>query len=85
MPGLFAVIGWRISRLSRAGAAIGFSVFLLYVLNTIGTRFAVSGFGFGILAIVFLIVYLNALRGTFAYHKYAKLQAAQPTESMQAE
>ena len=82
---LFTVIGWQIARLSRTWAVVGLSVYLLEVLISIGTRgFAVSGFGPGIVAIVFLIAYLNALRGTFAYHKYVKLQAAQTTESMQA-
>ena len=83
--GLFAVVGWRIGRLSRAWAVVGFSLYLLEVLISIGARgFTVSGLGPGIVAIVFLIAYLNALRGTFAYHKYVKLQAAQPTESTQA-
>ena len=83
--GLFAVVGWRIGRLSRAWAVVGLSLYLLEALISIGTRgFAVSGLGPGILAIVFLIAYVNALRGTFAYHKYVKLHAAQPTESVQA-
>ncbi len=83
--GLFAVVGWRIGRLSRAWAVVGLSLYLLEALASIRTRgFAVGSLGPGMVAIVFLIAYLNALRGTFAYHKYVKLHAAQPTESVQA-
>jgi len=34
----------------------------------LGTR----GGGIGILTIVFVLAYINALRGTFAYHRYMK-------------
>jgi hypothetical protein len=76
---LFAVIGWRISRLSRAWAVVGLCFYLLEWSLSIGTRaFTVGVVPRDILAIVFLTVYVNALRGTFAYHKHVKLQSAQP-------
>jgi hypothetical protein len=78
--GLFAVVGWRIGRLSRAWAVIGLSLYVLEILTSIRTQLGVGHLGFPIMGILFFIVYLNALRGTFAYHKYAKLQAAQPLE-----
>lgn len=75
--GLFAFIGWRISRLSRAGAVVGLCFYLLEWLISIGTRaFTVGDVPRGLLAIMFLTVYINALRGTFAYHKHIKLQAS---------
>ncbi|MFI5114129.1 MAG: hypothetical protein ACHP7J_03215 [Terriglobales bacterium] len=84
--GLFAVVGWRIGRLSRAWAVIGISLYVLEVLTSIGRQLVVGGLGFPIpiMAILFVIVYLNAVRGTFAYHRYVKLEAAQPSESMYA-
>ena len=81
--GLFAVVGWRIAHLSRAWAVVGFFLYVLETLTSIGTRLVSGSFGIPIMAILFFIVYLNALRGTFAYHRYVKLQAAQPTESAQ--
>jgi hypothetical protein len=35
---------------------------------SVGTR----GAGIGVLTIVFVLAYINALRGVFAYHKYLK-------------
>jgi hypothetical protein len=78
---LYTVVAWQIGRLSRFWAVVGFSLYLLGGLIFFGTHsFAVSGLGPGIVALVFLTVYVNALRGTFAYHKYVKLQAARPAE-----
>ncbi|MGD0470864.1 MAG: hypothetical protein ABSA54_21015 [Terriglobales bacterium] len=76
--GLFVVVGWQIGRLSRAWAVIGFSVYVLGSLINIGMRLAAGKFGLPIMETLFAVVYLNALRGTFAYHKYLKLEAAQP-------
>ena len=78
--GLFVVVGWQIGRLSRAWAVIGFSVYVLGSLINIGMRLAAGKFGWlPITETLFAVVYLNALRGTFAYHKYLKLdEAAQP-------
>jgi hypothetical protein len=82
--GLFAVVGWGIAHLSRVWAVVGFSLYLLEASVSIGTRgLAVDALTSGIMAILFLIVYLNALRGTFAYHRYERLQAAQPSEPTQ--
>jgi hypothetical protein len=79
VAGFFAVVGWRIGRLSRAWAVIGFSIYVLGVLINIGMQLAAGKFGFfPIMEILFAVVYLNALRGTFAYHKYVKLEAGQP-------
>src|SRR5208282_4283099 len=79
--GLFAVIGWGISRLSRAGAVVGLCFYLRGWLISIGTHaFTVGDVPRDILALMFLSVYINALRGTFAYHKHVKLQSAQPSE-----
>ncbi len=73
---LFVVIGWRISRLSRAWAIIGLALYLLEAFDSIGRR----GLGVSVVSIVFIIAYANALRGAFAYHKHVKLQAIDPSQ-----
>lgn len=73
--GLFAVIGWRIARLSRAWSVVGLGLYVLEVVDSISRR----GVGFGVLSVIFVLAYINAARGTFAYHKYLKIQAAEPS------
>ena len=70
---VFWVVGWGIAHLSRVWAVVGFSLYLLEITGRMADQERVGFHGIGILAILFLIVYLNALRGTFAYHKYVKL------------
>jgi hypothetical protein len=82
---LFAVAGWGIGRLSRPWAVVGLTLYLLNVLIAMATRgFGVRGLAPGIVAIIFLMAYVNALRGTFAYHRFLKLQAPRSTEPMNA-
>jgi hypothetical protein len=69
--GLFALVGWRISKLSRVWTIVGLALYLLETADSIGRR----GFGFSIVSIVFILAYINALRGVFAYHKYATSEA----------
>src|SRR5579862_200726 len=70
---LFLVIGWRISRLSRAWAVVGLCFYLLEWSISVATRAYTAGdVPRDILAIVFLAVYVNAVRGTFAYHTHVK-------------
>jgi hypothetical protein len=81
--GLFAVIGWRIACLSRVWAIVGLFVYVAEAL----VSFVARGLSVGeiapcIVAFVFLAVYINALRGTVAYHRYVNLKSAQPPKSM---
>ena len=75
--GLFAVAGWRIGKLSRAWTVVALALYLLEVADSIGRR----GLGFSVVSIVFILAYVNALRGVFAYHKYAKSQATNPAQA----
>lgn len=64
---LFAAIAFGLSRFSRFAAVAGFLLYLaekILLLMTTG-----SILGVGALGIVFLIGFLNAVRGAFAYHK----------------
>jgi cytochrome bd-type quinol oxidase subunit 1 len=64
----FVVIGWRISKMSRAWAVIGIALYVLEAVSSLANR---AG-GIGVLTIVFILVYINALRGTFAYRRYTE-------------
>ena len=63
---LFFLVAWRMRKLSRAWTIIGLVLYILEAVYAIGTR----GGGIGVLTIVFIIAYVNAVRGVFAYHKY---------------
>jgi hypothetical protein len=79
---LFAVIGWRIASLSRVWAVVGLSVYLVEMLASLVARGLSVGSVAGlIVAVVFLATYINALRGTVAYHKYLKLESARTRAS----
>ena len=69
--GLFAVVAWRIHKMSRAWSIVGL---LLYLLE-VGERL-VSGVGgaVGVLTIVFILGFVGAIRGTFAFHRYRKVE-----------
>ena len=74
---LFFVVAWRIGKLSRAWAIVGLLLYVMEAILSLGER----GSGVGILTIVFVIAYVNALQGAFAYHRYDKDEGAQVQES----
>jgi len=63
---LFVVIAWRIGKMSRAWAVVG----LLMYLVEVGSSGAL-----GVLTITFILTYINAIRGAFAYHRYRKAES----------
>jgi len=68
---IFAVIAWRISKVSRAWAIVGLLMYLLEV----GYKLATNPSGaLGILTIIFILAYISAIRGAFAYHRYRKAE-----------
>jgi hypothetical protein len=70
---LFAVIGWRISRLSRAWTVVGLCLYVMEVVGSFSSRSA----GFGVLSLIFVLGYINAVRGVFAYHRFVKQEKAE--------
>src|SRR5215472_6316111 len=68
---IFAVAGWRIYKMSRAWAVTGMVLYLLEVV------YALTQGRFSVLAVVFLFAFLNAIRGTFAFHRYVE-QGTEP-------
>jgi Zn-dependent protease len=71
---IFALIAWRISKLSRAWAVVGLLMYLLEV----GYKLATNPSGaLGVLTIIFILTYINAIRGAFAYHRFRKTESSQ--------
>ena len=68
---IFALVGWRIFKMSRAWAVTGM---VLYLAET---AYGFSRGRIGVIAVVFLFAFLNAIRGTFAFHRYSQ-DGAQP-------
>jgi hypothetical protein len=69
---IFALIAWRISKMSRAWAVVGLLMYLLEV----GYKLLTNPSGaLGVLTIIFVLTYINAIRGAFAYHRYRKAES----------
>jgi hypothetical protein len=68
---IFALIAWRISKASRIWAIVG----LLMYLAEVGYKLATNPSGaLGVLTIIFILTYINAIRGAVAYHRYRKAE-----------
>jgi len=68
---IFGLIAWRISKVSRTWAVLGLLMYLLEV----GYKLATNPSGaLGVLTIIFILTYINAIRGAFAYHRYRKAE-----------
>jgi hypothetical protein len=52
--------------MSRSWAVVGIALYVLEAVFSIANR---AG-GVGVLTIVFILMYVNAIRGTFAYPRY---------------
>src|SRR5262249_44769007 len=68
---IFGVTGWHTYKMSRAWAVTGMVLYLANVL------YGLSQGRFGVLAVVFLFAFLNAIRGTFAFHRFSQ-EGAEP-------
>jgi hypothetical protein len=69
---LFGAIAFGIFKHSRFAAVAGFALYLLEKLYAISQQGVLAA---GVLGVIFLIGFLNAIRGTFAYHKLLAEQA----------
>jgi hypothetical protein len=63
---LFLLIAWGIYKMSRVAAISGLA---LYIIERIGMfiNYDVSGV---VITTILIIMYVNAIRGTFAFHKF---------------
>jgi hypothetical protein len=69
--GIFAVIAIGIKRKSRFAAVAGL---ILYIIERV-YMFQRGGTGGMVMGIVFTLLFLNAVRGAFAYHRLTEGQA----------
>lgn len=72
---LFIVIAWRIKRMSRTWAVLGLVIYLAEVaFNLVDNP---SG-AVGVLTVIFILTYIGAIRGTFAYSRYHQIDTTTP-------
>ena len=67
---LYAVIAWRIYKMSRIAAIAGLSLYLYSRIN----MWVDYGPRNPVIAIIFTLMFINSIRGTFTYHKFVKKQ-----------
>ena len=68
---LFALIAWRIRRRSRAFAVVGLVLFLFEKIHQFSVEPQIASVG-AIMAIFFVLLFINGIRGTFAFHRLAQ-------------
>lgn len=67
---LFGVTAWRIKRRSKFFAVFGLCLFIIEKAYQFSQpQAAASG---AIMAVVLLILFINGVRGTFAYHRFSR-------------
>lgn len=69
--GLFVAVGWGIHKMSRVAAIAGL---ILYILGQVVMRISNPALSTGglVFAGLFVLAFVNAIRGTFAYHAFRK-------------
>jgi|SRR5580704_1224082 hypothetical protein len=77
---LFVVIAWRIKQMSRTWAVLGLLIYLLEVSFNVATN---KNGAIGVMTVIFVLTYIGAIRGTFAFHRYRRMtNAAQSPPAM---
>jgi hypothetical protein len=71
---LFVIIAWRIRAMSRTWAVLGLLIYLLEVVFNLATGKAGA---VGVLTIIFVLAYIGAIRGTFAFYRYRRMANAE--------
>ncbi len=74
--GLFALIAWRIYKMSRTWAVIGL---VLYLLESGERLVSHPSAAVGVMTIIFILAFIGGIRGAFAFHRYNK-QEIQPSQ-----
>ena len=82
---LFALVGWRIYRMSRVWAVLGLLLYLAEMAARILQYFESSGGDsippFSVVAAIFTLGFVNAVRGTFAFERFNKQATGVPGAS----
>jgi hypothetical protein len=77
---LYAVSGWQVYKFSRAWAVAGL---VLYTLDLVAALIYFGPVLIGAMRIVFIIGFVNGVRGTFAYHRLRQEESS-PSGVLQA-
>jgi hypothetical protein len=67
--GIFVIAGWRIWRFSKIWSVLALVIYFVERLYAIATSHAPTGL---IMTIFFTLALISSVRGTFAYHSFAK-------------
>jgi len=70
--GLFALVAWRIHKMSRTWAIIGL---VLYLLDGVERLINSPSGAIGVITIIIVLAFIGGIRGTFAFHRYNKHEA----------
>jgi hypothetical protein len=76
---LFAIVAWRIYKMSRAWAVVGLLLFIAERAYSIYAHGMTATAGF-VVGIFILLGFIHGVRGTFAYHKLS-MQSAPSADS----
>ena len=69
---LFGVIAWRMWKNSRPWAVVGLVLMGLEIVDKLQNATST----FGVITVLLLLAFINAVRGTFAFHKYSAAEGA---------
>jgi hypothetical protein len=64
---MFAIIGWRVYKLSRTWAVLGLILFLAEIYYKVASG---ERAGIGVVTVILLLGFFNGVRGTFALHRF---------------
>ena len=67
--GLFALVGWRIYKMSRPWTVVGLVLYLLEACKRLLRRPSAA---VGVMTIIFILAFIGGIRGAFAFHRYNK-------------
>jgi hypothetical protein len=81
---LFVLVAWRIKKMSRTWSVLGLLIYLLEIVFNVATS---KPGAIGVLTVVFILMYIGAIRATFSYHKYqdARRSAEPPPQPQPAD
>jgi hypothetical protein len=75
---VFLLIAWRINKMSRTWAILGLMIYLAEVAFSLLEN---PNTAIGLLTIIFVLAYVAAIRGTFAYNRYHQTDATTQSPS----
>ncbi len=76
---IFAIAGWRIWRLSRIWAVLALVIYIMERVRAVSSSPKIPAGG-AFISVVFTLVLIGSVRGTFAYHAFRKKEPAASSE-----